>query len=294
MSPLLTRIATLLAMVVAVLVTACSTETSDPLLNYIVNSGGSTTADADTDVDVDTDTDVDVDTDTDEPEPDDTGTEPVLVTYYYDADFDGYGNPASSLTTSDAQPAGWVTNALDCDDGNLTVNPDAIEYCDTVDNDCNGMVDDNAIDAATWVRDADLDGYGDAALSGFATSCSQPVGYAGNATDCDDANTLVNPGAEESDNDVDDDCNGTVDDTGDWCCMDGDGDGWGSDGDEDGDGVIDDGAVACTYSTSGKCIDPYVVGDGDCDDSNGSVSPSQPIDIAGDGEDDDCDGDPDA
>ena len=63
MSELLKRFATLFAMLVAVLVTACSTETPDPTLNYIVNSGSSTTADADTDVDVDTDTDVDVDTD---------------------------------------------------------------------------------------------------------------------------------------------------------------------------------------------------------------------------------------
>ncbi len=293
MSALLKRFATLFAMLVAVLAIGCNTDTTTGEIPIFV--GGGSSADADTDVDADSDTDVDVDTDVDtdtEPEPDDTGTEPVLVTYYYDADMDGYGNPANSVTL-EAQPAGFVDNGLDCDDTNLTVNPEAIEYCDTVDNDCDGMVDDNAIDAATWVRDADLDGYGDAALSGFATSCSQPAGYAGNATDCDDANTLVNPGAEESDNDVDDDCNGTVDDVGDWCCEDKDGDGYGSDGDEDGDGVIDDGSMACTYSSSGTCPSGYVVGDGDCDDHNGSVSPAQLIDIAGDDEDDDCDGDPD-
>ena len=296
MSQLLKRVATQFAMVVAVLVTACNTETTNEIPVYTWSGDADTDVDADTDADsdVDTDTDTDADSDTDVDTDTDTDTDPVqevYTTYWYDYDGDGFGNPASSVSAL-TQPSGFVTNSTDCDDGNLTVNPDAIEYCDTVDNDCDGMVDDNAIDAATWVRDADLDGYGDAALSGFATSCSQPVGYAGNATDCDDANTLVNPGAEESDNDVDDDCDGSVDDVGDWCCEDKDGDGYGGDGDEDGDGVIDAGSMACTYSSSGTCLSGYVVGDGDCKDSNPGYNPGQ-FDIPADGRDSNCDGNDD-
>lgn len=43
---------------------------------------------------------------------------------------------------------GWTENAGDCDDGDASVHPDAAEICDTVDNDCDGMVNENAWD--TW------------------------------------------------------------------------------------------------------------------------------------------------
>lgn len=294
MSELLKRFATLFAMVVAVLVTACNTETPEPTINYIVSGGGSVAADADTDVDADTDSDSDVDVDTGtEPVVDDTGTEEVLVTYYYDNDTDGYGNAASSLTTSQSQPAGWVTNSTDCNDNDLLVNPDATEVCDSVDNDCNGVVDDDyAFDATNWVGDADGDGYGDVSLDELVKACNEPAGYAANATDCNDTDATVNPGADEVENDVDDDCNGTVDDVGDFCCPDGDGDGYGYDGDADGDGIVDDGEAGCTWSETATCPTGYVVDDGDCDDSNSSYNPGQ-FDLPADGRDSNCDGNDD-
>lgn len=43
----------------------------------------------------------------------------------------------------------------------------------------------------TWYRDADGDGYGNAASSTVA--CTQPSGYLRNATDCDDADAKVRP-----------------------------------------------------------------------------------------------------
>lgn len=266
MSQMLTRVATLFAMVVAVLVTGCNTETPEPTLNYIVGGGGSVAADTDTDVD----------TDTGEPVVDDTGTEPVVVTYYYDYDGDGYGDVTSSLATSEAQPAGWVVDSTDCNDHDLTVNPGAIEMCDTVDNDCNGVVDDSAVDALNWVGDYDGDGYGDVALDDLTTACSQPPGYADNATDCNDTDDTVNPGADEVSNDVDDDCNGTVDDVGDFCCPDADGDSYGA-------------STGCEFSSTSTCPSGYVVGDGDCNDVNASYNPAQ-FDLAGDGKDTDCNG----
>jgi hypothetical protein len=59
----------------------------------------------------------------------------VVVLTCADADGDGYGNPGDSTC-----PAGPET---DCDDGNPAVNPGAIEIGDGIDNDCNGVADED-------------------------------------------------------------------------------------------------------------------------------------------------------
>jgi hypothetical protein len=61
----------------------------------------------------------------------------------------------------------------------------------------------------TYYRDADEDGFGNLAVTMFA--CSQPEGYVSNSTDCNDNNDDVHPGATEICNDIDDDCDGSVD-----------------------------------------------------------------------------------
>ena len=65
-------------------------------------------------------------------------------TFYQDNDGDGFGNAAQSiLICADTAPAGYVSNADDCDDNNTNVNPDAQEiYCNKIDENCNGMADD--------------------------------------------------------------------------------------------------------------------------------------------------------
>lgn len=63
--------------------------------------------------------------------------------------------------------------------------------------------------ANIWYVDADGDNYGVAGAT--VTACSQPVGYAANTTDCNDANANVNPGhLEVCGNLIDDNCNGTA------------------------------------------------------------------------------------
>ena len=97
----------------------------------------------------------------------------------------------------------------ECDDGSATVNPRASEVCNDVDDDCDGITDGGtAIDADVWYPDGDGDGYGG---SNGVTDCDQPEGHVAESGDCDDGNAAVSPGAEESCNELDDDCDGTVD-----------------------------------------------------------------------------------
>ncbi len=102
----------------------------------------------------------------------------------------------------------------DCDDSNPDIHPGAAERCDGVDNDCDGEVDgSDSVDATTWYADLDGDGYGDEAGAG-TPACDAPSGSVADATDCDDSDGAVNPGATEvcDDADVDEDCSGAADD----------------------------------------------------------------------------------
>ncbi len=196
-------------------------------------------------------------------------------TWYADTDGDFFGD-ASSTTAACLKPTGYVADDTDCDDSDVTVNPDAIEECDTVDNDCDGTVDeDDAIDADTWYRDADSDGFGN--LDNTTISCDQPTGYLADSTDCNDANNSINPDADEECDSVDNDCDGDTDEDD---AI--DADTWYRDADTDGYGDTSVTAVSCS-SPSGY------VGNDDCDDSDSSISPAA-TEVC-DEIDNDCDGD---
>ncbi len=64
-----------------------------------------------------------------------------FITYYQDADNDGYGNPAVAVMACVA-PTGYVAVGTDCNDAVAAINPGAIDVClDGIDNDCNGIID---------------------------------------------------------------------------------------------------------------------------------------------------------
>ena len=65
------------------------------------------------------------------------------------------------VTITDCQLLeGYVTNSEDCDDSNPSISPDSIETCDEIDNNCNELIDDDAVDMILYYWDQDDDGYG--------------------------------------------------------------------------------------------------------------------------------------
>ena len=197
--------------------------------------------------------------------------EGVETTFYADADGDGYGD-AGSTTSACSAPEGYVADNTDCNDGDAAVNPGATEVCNGIDDNCDGNIDED-LTFDTWYADADGDGYGDAAMS--ATTCDgAPEGFVADNTDCNDADAVVNPGATEVCNGIDDNCDGNTDEGVETTFY----------ADADGDGYGDAG------STTSACSAPegYVADNTDCNDADAAVNPGA-TEVCN-GVDDNCDG----
>jgi hypothetical protein len=202
--------------------------------------------------------------------------EGATVTLYRDADLDGYGDPDTE-TTGCPGTGGYSTDNTDCDDENHEVHPGAEEWCDGLDNDCNGTADDG-IDYVDWYADADGDGYGDP--ESVVNACQQPKGTIEDGGDCDDTDAAINPEAIELCDGEDNDCDGTVDeadatDATTWY-ADADGDGYGD--------AADKGTPSCDNPGA------HTTDHTDCDDGDAAVNPGA-IEICDDADvDEDCDG----
>ncbi|MEC7241961.1 MAG: MopE-related protein, partial [Myxococcota bacterium] len=196
-------------------------------------------------------------------------------TWYADTDSDGYGD-AASTDIECYQPSGYVADNTDCDDGEATSNPSALEYCDGHDDDCDGSVDEeSALDAITWYADNDSDGYGDATSTDV--ECYQPSGYVADNTDCNDSKAAVNPSASEFCDGIDNNCDGSTDGSDSLDAV-----LWYSDSDGDGYGDLTTSAYACSQPSG-------AVADGtDCDDASSAVNPAATERC--DGIDNNCDG----
>jgi MYXO-CTERM domain-containing protein len=115
---------------------------------------------------------------------------------YRDGDGDGVGSPSVWVVACaqgvSALP-GFSLLGTDCDDLSAANRPGAAELCDGVDNDCNGVADEDPIDRVRIFPDLDGDSWGDknANVSGLtpvlACPNALPSGFAANYEDCDDA-----------------------------------------------------------------------------------------------------------
>jgi hypothetical protein len=164
----------------------------------------------------------------------------------------------------DADGDGWGS-CEDCDDADPAIHPGADDSTpDDIDHDCDGQFAHEDPGPEECQADADLDGWG---------ACD----------DCDDHNPKRNPGRVDANgpcawaaDGVDDNCNGRVDESGDYEDYD-----CGSD--QDGDGF--DG----WWGLAGAGVAP------DCDDWDPAVGPGveEVVCCRGNGIDDDCDGEVD-
>ncbi|MEC7987800.1 MAG: MopE-related protein [Myxococcota bacterium] len=132
------------------------------------------------------------------------------ASWYTDADADGYGDellPVDSCGAAD----GTSSNALDCNDADPAINPQANEICDYIDNDCDGLNDDEdpSLDTYTQVPiyvDADGDGYGSTEYLAHGCPSTDIGSYI--QGDCNDEDAGVSPASFELSDDVDQNCDG--------------------------------------------------------------------------------------
>lgn len=202
--------------------------------------------------------------------------------WFFDEDGDGYGDASIANFFCDTPEEGWVLSSTDCDDTNAEINLAAIEICDGVDNNCDNVIDDVQADASQEVGgtlyylDDDNDGFGDDGQ--VIQACTQPEGYVETAGDCDDASPQTYPQAQELCDNLDNNCDGFIDNDAEIpMYLDMDGDGY-------------------TTSLEPDYLCPSFLEEGyteekkslvDCDDSDSSIFPGQ--EEICDGLDNNCD-----
>jgi len=203
-----------------------------------------------------------------------------------DIDDDGIGDVCDSCTDVDTD--GYCSEIDDCNDNDININPGETEICNGVDDNCNGITDDNS----TIYTGTDVG------------ECQQGIFECiyGNTTE---TQPEIGPSLEICDN-LDNDCDGTIDQNTQQCgttdigaceygtqtCTDGV---WGSCLGEIGpaaetcNGLDDDCDGVLPSDETDADLDGYMVCEGDCDGNNTAVNPGA-SDADCNGIDNDCDG----
>jgi len=220
-------------------------------------------------------------------------------------------NVDTPTTSTDAATKGYVDSLFSCDQGgqsctvgigecqnsginvcesnvaqcSVTAGIPTAEICDSLDNDCDGEVDEDV--TTTFYEDGDGDGFGN--LASFVEACLQPDGFVTDNSDCDDGQASVNPAQMEICDGLDNDCNGVTPDGVDevWFSQPCDG----VDTDSCNEGILEcsAGAQTCSDTTSDN-VEVCDSLDNDCD---GSIDEGGVCLVCGNNEIDvgeDCDG----
>jgi len=224
--------------------------------------------------------------------------EGVTITYYFDSDNDSFGDINEAIDSCTV-PIGHVENNTDCDDTNLNiypgateipyngidedcsgsdlvdvdedgyaegldcddndpdVNPGATEICDGIDNNCNNETDEGL--TSVYYEDADNDSYGNPSSSTDET-CTMPLGFVNDNTDCDDSDASVNPGVTEICDGIDNNCAEGIDEYVKLTFY--------GDVDSDGFGNMTDTVDECSAPSD------YVDDNTDCDDDDVLINPN--------------------
>ncbi|MCH2109787.1 MAG: hypothetical protein MK135_10680 [Polyangiaceae bacterium] len=119
--------------------------------------------------------------------------EGVSRAVYVDADGDGYGDPTLPMTVDCSELNGVANNGLDCNDSDPAFRPGAVELCDGLDNNCDGV----------YERDIDNDGH----LEPEALCLGEILPK----DDCNDLDGSIYAGAQEICDGLDNDCDLEID-----------------------------------------------------------------------------------
>jgi hypothetical protein len=178
--------------------------------------------------------------------------EGLLTAFYPDSDLDGFGDQSAG-TMACTVPGGYITDSSDCNDHDFLINPAELESCNGIDDNCNSSIDEGV--QVVFYSDVDGDGYGDVNVTEM--SCTAPPGYVSDNTDCNDGPGYsgINPGALETCNGLDDNCNSQVDESAITTYY--------FDNDADGYGSLPDSIIGGCTVPSGYSLNHL-----DCDDNN--------------------------
>ncbi len=195
------------------------------------------------------------------------------ITSWADTDGDSYGDAGAPTTDCDI-PAGNVLDDQDCDDNDAAISPVVTEVCNDIDDNCDGLVDNDASDAIGWYVDTDADGWGSAA--DVVYSCDPVLGRSTLDGDCVDGNAAISPDADEVCDGIDNDCDGNSDEDATDALT------WYADADGDDHGDADVMLYACELPEDGAAVAD------DCDDTDATTytgAPELPDEV-----DNDCNG----